>query len=208
MREKRTVVWERKGKPQPFRRESAERIRARLRPSLFTRIVDAVFDRFETVVERVDAIDQKYSFGKVGATLGILFFGTLFVLVGDIQRAPYYLALLAGVTLASHAYYQWHKKHPLPPVLERRLKHDVIAALHGVAGGAVFAGVHVLSQIAIAPGLPLDWFPVVINGLAVVVGIFMLRTGERPEPKGGQLVGLLGIGLMLVFSWVILEVLI
>lgn len=159
------------------------------------------------MVDRVDGIDRKYSYGKAATAFFFAAMAGGFVLLGEIDRAPHFFGALASIALASRAYFEWHKKHPLPPVEQRRFIDEAGAIAHGAVGGTFLVACLVVIRYSLGETVSFDWFDLIVNGLATGAGVFLFRTGDKPEKEGGQLVALLSIALVLLASWATFELL-
>ena len=200
----RTVIWERNRRR--VGSAAAERIRARMRPTMLTRITDWLFGRFETVATWTDGVDEKYSYGKAATVFffAVMFVGFLFM--GRPERGFQFFGTLACLAMGSRAYFEWHRTHPLPPVHLRKIRHEAGAISQAIVGGLVLTGAHLMIKLSLDTPGPLDVFQIVLTSGAAVVGIFIFRTEDRPPEKGsGQLLGLLGLALMGLAMWGVFE---
>lgn len=142
MREKRTVVWERK-EPARFRNESAERIRTRMRPNALTRVTDKLVERVDAFGEWVERktvtgeeVEVDPRIQAIVVTTFIVAFGIAFFHDGGIRSmAPLFFGILGALALAGFSYQAWHRAHPFPPIDERTTKDELVPVMHGILGG-------------------------------------------------------------------------
>jgi hypothetical protein len=191
MREKRTVVWERK-EPARFRNESAERIRARMRPNALTRVTDKLVERVDAFGEWVERktvtgeeVEADPRIQAIVVTTFIVAFGIAFLYDRGIpSMAPLFFGTLGALVLAGFSYQAWHQSHPFPPTGERTTKEALVPVIHGLAGGLMaFASIRVIDRTfegGMGLTLPFSLWICAVPALVV----YKYRTSEKEaEPR-------------------------
>jgi hypothetical protein len=149
MREKRTVVWERK--PRVPASPAAERIRARLRPSAFTRLTDRAFERCDALVEAADRIEERLASRETSRPRRMLY--------------GYFAALVSGLVLRGAESAIAGPSAPVPSVLA-----IAIASLIGAA--VLFRGRSKRNPRDEPPRILLGWFLLLI----VIFGTWLMTS--------------------------------
>ena len=155
MREKRTVVWERKRRMPAS--PAADRIRARLRPNAFTRLTDRVFERCDTLVEATDRIEECLSSRETSRPRRMLY--------------GYLAALASGLVLRTAELAIGGPSTPVPSV-----PAIAIASLIGAA--VLFRGRKKRGPRDEPPRILLGWFLLLI----VILGTWLITSSMSGGP--------------------------
>ena len=169
-----------------------------MRPTLLTRITDPILDGLDRIGKWIDGKSQtgdpvphdaRVQWVTMGALVIVL--GTGFMLDGGNRgRAVPFFGALVALMLAIAAYGAWSRSHPLPPVHERTKKHDLVAGVHGLAGGALMFGALRVIDSSIEGGAGLTPYFSLFCALVTCYGVFEYRTAEKEARPRKSTVGI------------------
>lgn len=186
---------------------ASDRIRARLRPTRLSRIIDPVVEWGEKWYSRTrttEPAEPKWLYESAGPVAFFSFMFALFILGGKLDMAAHFFGTLAAAAFGIRAYHEWARRHPLPPVHLRSARHDLGAVAHGLVHGSLFFGlIRIVNGTLIDPQSISLSFSLLVGGV-VAVGIYLLRTeGPDPEKPRRSLLGVAAwLGATLIGFWI------